>query len=134
MAGVPELIPAARQDRLGCENPHIPDNRVGCHHRCVEYFTLAQNPTAEHQQPAVDNAVRRAWNACAAVACPKCGVAAWQYCRDRTAGISYVARFHRARQDAAGADSILRPIGVNGLSWAKGTGRFAWDGRRVPAV
>ncbi|MFD9092845.1 hypothetical protein [Streptomyces collinus] len=44
------------------------------------------------------------------------------------------ARFHRPRQDAAGAPGILALVGINGLSWAKCTGRFMWDDRRVPAV
>ena len=105
---------------------------AGCHHRLVEYFTLAAKPATGYQQAAVDAALRRAWNACAAAACPKCGVPAWRYCRDRTAGALYVARFHRPRQDAAGVDGILPAVGINGLSWAKAAGRFAWDGRRIP--
>jgi len=100
----------------------------------MEYFTLAAESTTGQQRDVLDAALQAAWNACAAVACPKCGVAAWQYCRDRTAGVSYVARFHRARQDAAGAGGILRPLGINGLSWAKSAGRFAWDSRPIPVV
>lgn len=99
----------------------------------MEYFTLTAKP-AGHDSATVEAALRRAWNACAEAACSKCGVAPWQYCRNWTAGAWYVTRFHRPRQDAAGAPKLLAPVGINGLSWAKGTGRFVWDDRRVPSV
>ncbi|WP_455567604.1 zinc finger domain-containing protein [Streptomyces anandii] len=99
----------------------------------MEYFTLVAKPTG-HDPATIEAALRRAWNACAGVACPKCGVPPWQYCRNWTSGGPwYVTRFHRPRQDAAGAPEILAPVGIYGLSWAKGTGRFTWEGRRVPS-
>ncbi|MFC8996327.1 hypothetical protein ACFT7U_11555 [Streptomyces rochei] len=99
----------------------------------MEYFTLAAKKHTS-EPGAVEAALRQAWNACTETACPKCRVPAWQYCRDRTAGVLYVTRFHRPRQDAAGVPQVLPPVGVHGLSWAKGKGRFQWDDRRVPTV
>ncbi|WP_217144912.1 hypothetical protein [Streptomyces sp. AC627_RSS907] len=99
----------------------------------MKYFTLTTKPTG-HDPSGVEAALRRAWNACAAVACPKCHVPPWQYCRDRTRGAWYVTRFHRPRQDAASASAILTPVGIHGLSRAKGTGVFTWDDRRVPTL
>ncbi|CAK7286626.1 hypothetical protein ACNFR7_11280 [Streptomyces sp. RM1] len=99
----------------------------------MEYFTLTAKSTAG-DSTAVEAALRQAWNACAETACPKCGVTAGQYCRNRTRGSWYVTRFHRPRQDAAGVPQILPPVGINGLSWAKGKGGFLWDGRRIPTV
>jgi hypothetical protein len=107
--------------------------RTGCHHRPMEYFTFAAKPTG--LDPAgIEAALCRAWNACAGVACSKCDVPPWQYCRNRTSGTWYVTRFHRPRQDAADASGILALVGIYGLSWAKGAGRFTWDSRRVPEV
>jgi hypothetical protein len=107
----------------------------GCHHQCVGFFTLAA-PSTDQPQAEVEAALRRAWSACADVACPKCGVAAWQYCRNPMAGRRgwMVTRFHRPRQDAASAPAILSPVGIYGLSWAKGKGRFEWRGQRAPAA
>ncbi|MFE2128633.1 zinc finger domain-containing protein [Streptomyces amritsarensis] len=99
----------------------------------MDYFTLPAKASAD-DVAATEAALRRAWNACAAVRCSKCGAAAGQYCRNRTGGTLYVTRFHRPRQDAAGAPEILRPVGINGLSWARAKGAFVWDGRRVPQV
>ncbi|MFE5565982.1 hypothetical protein ACFQ68_13430 [Amycolatopsis japonica] len=100
----------------------------------MEYFSLsAKKATAE--PAAVDLALRRAWNACAGVACSKCGVSAGQYCRNVAGGIPLVTRFHRPRQDAAGALKILARVGVRELSWAKAKGgRITWDDRRIPAA
>lgn len=99
----------------------------------MDYFTLAVKPTS-HATAAIEIALRQAWNACAGVACSKCGVRPWQYCRIWTSNAWYVTRFHRPRQDAAGAPGILAPVGIHGLNWAKGTGRFVWDDRRVLPV
>lgn len=100
----------------------------------MEYFTLTAKPTTDNPV-AVEAALRRAWNACAKTACPKCGVPAGQYCRNRSARSDWhVTRFHRPRQDAAGVPQILPLVGIYGLSWAKGKGRFLWDSRRVPTV
>jgi hypothetical protein len=99
----------------------------------MEYFTLDAKP-AGVDPDIVDAALRRAWNACAAVACPKCGVPARQYCRNWTAGSWRITRFHRPRQDAAGVPEILTPVGVRGLGWAKGKGGFSWVDRHVPTV
>ena len=96
----------------------------------MEYFTLTAKPTGQDVRT-VDAALRRAWNACAGVACPKCDVPSWQYCRNWIRGAWSVTRFHRPRQDAAGAPEILAPLGIYGLSWARGTGAFRWDNRRV---
>ena len=96
----------------------------------MEYFTLPTPPSAEDPD-AVQAELRRAWNACAAVACPKCLVAPWQYCRNRTGGELFVARFHKPRQDAAGAPAILAALGITGLSWAKQTGTHVWDERKI---
>lgn len=105
-----------------------------CHHRQVmEYFTLDAKPTGT-DSATVDAAQRRAWNACAGMACSKCNVSAWQYCRNWTSGVWRVTRFHRPRQDAAGVPGILAPVGIHGLSWAKAKGGFEWDNRRVPTV
>ncbi|MEV6957217.1 hypothetical protein [Streptomyces sp. NPDC051183] len=99
----------------------------------MEYFTLTTKTTG--QDPAATAAaLQQAWDACAEVPCPKCHVPAGQYCRDRTGGVLYVTRFHRPRQDAAGVPSVLGPVGIHGLSWAKGTGRYRWDDRRIPAA
>ncbi|MFD8847647.1 hypothetical protein [Streptomyces sp. NPDC059604] len=98
----------------------------------MDFFTLPVPPGSDPM--VVEDALRQAWNACAAVYCPKCGVAAWQYCRNRTGGTLYVTRPHKPRQDAAGAPGILGPLGLNGLSWAKGKGIFVWDDRRVPEL
>uniref|UniRef100_UPI003F497A46 zinc finger domain-containing protein n=1 Tax=Amycolatopsis sp. CA-096443 TaxID=3239919 RepID=UPI003F497A46 len=98
-----------------------------------EYFTLAAKPSGVDPS-VVDAALRQAWNACADVACPKCGVQAWQYCRNLTGGSWWVTRFHRPRQDAAGAQQILARAQVHGLSWAKGNGVFAWDDRRISTL
>ncbi|MFE9630106.1 hypothetical protein [Streptomyces sp. NPDC006463] len=98
----------------------------------MDYFALPA--PADHDSATTKAALRRAWNACAAKPCSKCGVTAWRYCRNRTGGVLYVTRFHRPRQDAAGSPAILRPVGINGLSWAKGKGVFVWDDRRVPEV
>ncbi|MFB7353479.1 zinc finger domain-containing protein [Streptomyces gardneri] len=95
----------------------------------MDYFTLPV--PASSDSTTVKAALRRAWNACAAVRCPKCGAAAWQYCRDRTGGVLYATRFHKPRQDAAGTPTILGAVGINGLSWARAKGRFVWDDRRV---
>ncbi|MGW4529105.1 zinc finger domain-containing protein [Amycolatopsis sp. NPDC004378] len=100
----------------------------------TDYFTLDPTSKATRDPAVVEAALRRAWNACAGVPCPKCGVAAGQYCRDKTRGSWWVTRFHRPRQDAAGARGILARVGIHGLSWAKGTGVFAWDDRRVPTM
>jgi hypothetical protein len=100
----------------------------------MEYFTLGAKKTSG-DPAAVDAALRQAWNACASVACSKCGVAAWQYCRNSTGGTLLVTRFHRPRQDAAGAPKILARVGVRELSWAKAKGGgITWDDRRVPTV
>ena len=99
----------------------------------MEYFTLVSKRTS-HDPAAVEAALRRAWNACVEVACPKCGVEPGRYCRNSTRGVWYVTRFHRPRQDAAGAPGILAPVGVYELSWAKGTGRFVWAERRAPTA
>ncbi len=99
----------------------------------MDYFTLFAKPSA-YDAASVDAALRRAWNACAGAACPKCRVPAGRYCRNLTGGAWYVTRFHRPRQDAADVPGILAPVGVHGLSWAKGTGSFAWDDRHVPTV
>ena len=100
----------------------------------TDYFTLDPTTKATRDPAVVDAALRRAWNACAGVPCSKCGVSAWQYCRDKTRGAWRVTRFHRPRQDAAGAPGILAQVGIHGLSWAKGNGVFAWDDRRVPTM
>lgn len=100
----------------------------------MEYFTLATKPSG-HDPATVEAALRQAWNACAGVACSKCSVAPWQYCRNRVSGGPWVVtRFHRPRQDVAGARGVLALVQVYGLSWAKCTGRFAWDSRRVPML
>ncbi|MFD9339618.1 hypothetical protein ACFWBF_35345 [Streptomyces sp. NPDC060028] len=99
----------------------------------MEYFTLTAN-TVGQDSAATEAALRQAWNACAEVACPKCHVSAGQYCRDRARGAWWVTRFHRPRQDAAAVPSVLGPVGIHGLSWAKGTGAFTWDPRRIPAA
>ena len=99
----------------------------------MEFFTLTAKPT-DHDPATVEAALRQAWNACAEVPCSKCNVPSWQYCRNRTNGAWYVTRFHRPRQDMAGAPEILAAVGIFGLSWAKGTGRFAWDVHQVPAM
>ncbi|AJP02660.1 hypothetical protein TU94_15360 [Streptomyces cyaneogriseus subsp. noncyanogenus] len=99
----------------------------------MEYFNLAVKPTG-HDPATVEAALRRAWNACASVACLKCHVPPWQYCRNVTGGARYVTRFHRPRQDAAGAPALLAPVGIHGLGWARGRGSFLWDDRRLSAV
>ncbi|MGW1768835.1 zinc finger domain-containing protein [Streptomyces sp. NPDC002073] len=100
----------------------------------MEYFILPSDRTA-HDPAVVEPALRRAWNACAAVACSKCGAGAGRYCRNRTSGGPWrVTRFHRPRQDAAGVPRILGPVGIHGLSWAKGTGSYTWDSRPVPEL
>lgn len=99
----------------------------------MEYFTLTAKP-AGHDPAVVEATLRRAWNACAKIACSKCDAPSWQYCRNRTGGAWYGTRFHRPRQDAAGVPELLAPVGIRGLSWAKGVGRFSWDDRRVPAA
>lgn len=45
-----------------------------------------------------------------------------------------MTRFHRPRQDEAGASRILKRARVLGLNWAKLTGSFAWDDRRIPTA
>lgn len=105
-------------------------SRTGCHHRPMEYFTLTAKPT-DQDAHAIDAALRRAWNACAGVACPKCHVPSWQYCRKWSHGAWFVTRYHRPRQDAAGAPQVLARMAIRGLSWAKGTGAFRWDNRRA---
>ncbi|MGW6218357.1 zinc finger domain-containing protein [Streptomyces olivaceus] len=100
----------------------------------MEYFTLAPKKTTSHEPQVVEAALRQAWNACARTACPKCHVPAGQYCRNDTAGVTWVTRFHRPRQDAAGVPQILPPVGIHGLNWATGKGRYRWDDRRVPTV
>lgn len=99
----------------------------------MEYFTLP-TPIAAEDPAATQVALRRAWNACAAISCPKCHVAPWQYCCDRTDGILFVTRFHKPRQVHSGASVMLALIGIRGLSWAKRTGMHVWDERRVPQV
>lgn len=99
----------------------------------MEYFTLDTTQSSV-DTATVEAALRRAWNACAGVPCTKCGVPAGQYCRNRTRGTLWITRFHRPRQDAAGARDVLAAVDIHGLSWAKGKGRFAWDDRRIPAV
>lgn len=99
----------------------------------MNYFSLPMKSTGRDSST-VEAALRRAWNACAAVSCSKCGAAAWQYCRNRTAGSLHVARFDRPRQDAASTPVILSAVGINGLSWARGKGVFVWDDRRVPEL
>ncbi|MET9467696.1 hypothetical protein ABZY44_23420 [Streptomyces sp. NPDC006544] len=99
----------------------------------MEYFALTSKTTG-HDPADVEPALRRAWDACAAVPCPKCHVAAGQYCRNPIRGIWYVTRFHKPRQTAADVPSMLGPVGVHGLSWARGTGVFAWDDRLIPAA
>jgi hypothetical protein len=91
----------------------------------MSYFTFPAD-TAQTEEP-----LRRAWKACTDIACPKCRVAAGQYCRDRSAGIDYVTRPHRPRQDAAGASAILGPLGIHGLSWARHTHKAVWTGQAV---
>lgn len=119
----------------GASDPIRQTGRVaGCHHRPMEYFTLVAKKPTSHDRSAVESALRQAWNACAETACPKCHVPAGQYCRNSTAGVMYVTRFHRPRQDAAGVPQILPPVGINGLSWATGRGRFKWDDRRMPTA
>lgn len=98
----------------------------------MDFFRLAAAPD-ERDPAAFDAALRRAWNACAAVACPKCRVAAWEHCRNRTAGVSHVAQFHKPRQDAANALDITRPVGIYGLGWAKFRS-VAWAGQRIPPM
>lgn len=100
----------------------------------TEYFRLDATQVSGVDAATVEAALRNAWNACAGTACAKCGVPAWQYCRNRTRGELVVTRFHRPRQDAAEVPQILAPIGVRGLSWAKGTGVFTWDDRRIPTA
>ena len=97
----------------------------------MDYFTLdTQQPNADPSK--VEAALRQAWNACAGVACTKCGVPAGQYCRNQTRGTWRVTRFHRPRQDAADVPRILAAMKIRGLSWAKGKGTFTWDDRRIP--
>ncbi len=98
----------------------------------TEYFTLdAKAPTGVDPNT-LQAALRQAWNACAGAACPKCGVQAWQYCRNSRSGAWWITRFHRPRQEAAGALELLASVGIHGLSWAKGKGAFQWNGRRIP--
>lgn len=104
-----------------------------CHDQPVEYFTLAAKP-GDPRALRIEEALREAWTACAAQPCTKCHVPARQYCRDRTAGVHRVVRFHRPRQDDAGVPAILGPVGIGGLSWAKGKGSFEWDNRPIPTV
>ncbi|MEU3907934.1 hypothetical protein AB0F20_29690 [Streptomyces goshikiensis] len=99
----------------------------------MEYFTLSA-ASAGQDPAAIHAALREAWNACAGVPCGKCCVPEGQYCRDRARGAWYVTRFHRPRQDAADLPGLLGPLGIHGLSWAKGTGWFVWDDRRVPSA
>ncbi|WP_143765629.1 zinc finger domain-containing protein [Catenulispora acidiphila] len=91
----------------------------------MDYFTFVAG-SAE-----VEDALRRAWNACAVVACPKCHVAAGLYCRNSISRAWYVTRPHKPRQDLAAVATILEPVGIHGLSWAKGTGTFPWTGQRM---
>ncbi|MFD8494946.1 hypothetical protein [Amycolatopsis sp. NPDC059657] len=100
----------------------------------TEYFGL-DTKKASGEPAVVDAALRRAWNACAGMACSKCGVPAWQYCRNSTRGTLLVTRFHRPRQEAAGALKILAKVGIRELSWAKvRAGGIKWDDRRVPTL
>jgi hypothetical protein len=96
----------------------------------MEFFTLASKPTG-HDPAAVEAALREAWNACAATPCLKCRVPPGQYCKNRTAGTFLITRFHKPRQDAAGAPGLLAPVGIHGLSWAKGTGSHVWNGQVI---
>lgn len=84
----------------------------------MEYFAL-DTEQSDADPTEVEAALRRAWNACAGVACTKCGVSAGQYCRNQTRGIWRVARFHRPRQDTADVPRILAAVNIRGLSWAK---------------
>ncbi|MGW0851633.1 zinc finger domain-containing protein [Streptomyces sp. NPDC002624] len=83
---------------------------------------------------AVRAAQRQAWNACSQVACPKCHVPAGQHCRDRVAGTEILARFHKPRQDAANAPSVLGPVGIHGLSWSKVRGQHPWRPDEIPQL
>lgn len=99
----------------------------------MDYFHLPVASAVEDPVGA-KAALKRAWNACAQVPCPKCYVAKGQYCHNGPRGSWRVTRFHRPRQDDAGVPSILGPVGIHGLSWAKGKGSFPWDDRRIPTV
>lgn len=98
----------------------------------MELFRLAAKPS-EHD-PATEAALRRAWNACAAVPCPKCRAKPWEYCRNRSGGIWFVTQFHKPRQEAANTLAITRPVGIGGLRWAKCRERTAWSAQRIPPM
>jgi len=107
--------PRCRSTASGLGNHiRLTSGETGCHHRPMEYFTLAAKPT-DQDAATIEAALGRAWNACAGVACSKCHVPPWQYCRNRTGGAWCVTRFHRPRQDAAAAPGILAPVGIYGL-------------------
>ncbi|MEU9074534.1 hypothetical protein AB0D22_07605 [Kitasatospora sp. NPDC048538] len=89
--------------------------------------TTADNTT----DPATSYVIARAFAACAAIQCPKCGVDAWQHCRNRTAGTLFNAPFHKPRQVAAGAPEILSEVGIRHLRWQPAVGQTAWDGKRM---
>jgi hypothetical protein len=76
------------------------------------------------------DAVARAFQACAEIRCPKCGVEPWQHCRNRIAGVLVNARFHKPRQVAAGAPAILAPVGIGHLRWQPAVSG-KWTGARV---
>lgn len=97
----------------------------------MEYFRFDPK---QSQTPEQQDALIRAWNACAETACPKCRVQAWQYCRNGHPGAWRITRYHRPRQDASGAAKILAKAGIHGLSWAKQKGTFAWKDHRVPKL
>ncbi|MFF1690755.1 hypothetical protein [Streptomyces sp. NPDC058254] len=99
----------------------------------MEPFRLVVKP-GEYDPATVEAALRRAWNACAAVACPKCRAKPGEYCRNRNGSIWFVAQFHKPRQEAANTLAITRPVGIGGLSWAKCTGRITWSAQRIPTM
>lgn len=99
----------------------------------MEYCTLAAKP-GDPGALRVEEALCEAWSACAAQPCVKCRMPARQYCRDRVAGVCPVVRFHRPRQDDAHVPAVRGPVGIHGLSWAKGKGSLTWDDRPVRTV
>lgn len=99
----------------------------------MDYFVFTAAVSGQGPQ-AVRAAQRQAWNACSQIACPKCRVRPGQYCRDRVAGKAILARFHKPRQDAADAPSVLGPVGINGLSWSRVRGQHAWSEDEIPQL
>ncbi|WP_332010675.1 hypothetical protein [Streptomyces uncialis] len=102
----------------------------------MEFFRLVIKPS-EHDPSTVEAALRRAWNACAEVGCPKpnCRAKPWEYCRNKLGGVWVVTQFHKPRQDAANTLDITRPVGIGGLRWARPTNySMEWASQRVPQI